>query len=114
LFNLLIPVICCLLLLGCGKKERTQKEKDKDIEIGMQIIAEKFVRGVLKDPDSATFRNWNGPCGEVNSKNSFGGFTGYQRFIAASEKLVILENDSGLSGEDFQGIWNKACKYRPK
>lgn len=112
--RIIVAAMFCVALVGCGKKERSQEQKERDVEIGMQVIAKKFVLGSLKDPDSATFRNQNGPCGEVNSKNSFGGMTGFQRFIAASEKLVIFERDSGISESDFQNLWVGTCGYRPK
>lgn len=68
---------------------------------------EKLVRGMvlarLKDPDSAQFRSIkvnldvgvgendlmhfteDAVCGEVNAKNSFGGYTGYSMFIWSSK-----------------------------
>ena len=52
----------------------------------------------LKDPDSATFKNtmtstdrlfW---CGEVNAKNSFGGYIGFKRFFTLwGADMVWLE-----------------------
>jgi hypothetical protein len=49
----------------------------------------------LKDPDSAKFKNLSISkkypwiiCGEVNAKNSYGGYVGYERFIA------FLDRDS--------------------
>jgi len=74
------------------------------------------VRNKLKDANSATFRNVyfhrgadNIPmtCGEVNSKNSFGGFTGYQSFVSAGkDNLTFLQEQV----EDFNTIWNKFCR----
>lgn len=57
----------------------------------------------FKDADSARFKNvlivrWNNEdvvCGYVNAKNSFGGYTGYSKFIGAidqeREKATIAE-----------------------
>lgn len=48
---------------------------------------EELVRSQLKDPDSAKFREITKKadgqyfCGEVNAKNSMGGYTGYQPFV---------------------------------
>jgi len=53
--------------------------------------ARKQVKSALKDPDSAQFQNirgytFSGPgggyvvCGQVNGRNSFGGYTGFQPF----------------------------------
>ncbi len=58
------------------------------------------VREKLRDPQSARFRSvvfhtyqGNSPivCGEVSSKNGFGGFSGYRRFIASGKKFVFIE-----------------------
>jgi len=60
----------------------------------------KKVAARLRDPSSAQFRgvqthhNSGLPivCGEVNAKNGFGGYAGYERFIAAGDS-VFLESD---------------------
>lgn len=72
------------------------------------------IKNRLKDPSSAEFRNVffsasSGKpmvCGEVNSKNGFGGYSGYQRFVAAGDSLAFLESDV----KDFRVLWNKVCK----
>ncbi|RKL15377.1 hypothetical protein BFJ72_g15351 [Fusarium proliferatum] len=59
------------------------------------------VLGVLKDPDSARFRNvrlkayFDGAvvCGEVNAKNSYGGYGGFTKFVAGI-KGATLHTDS--------------------
>lgn len=58
----------------------------------------------LKDPDSAQFRNLNGYCGEVNSKNSAGGYSGFERFVAIGSK-VYFESQDRL----FESTWESAC-----
>lgn len=48
------------------------------------------VRRLMKDPDSAKFRNVRTEgipdgivvCGEYNAKNSYGGYVGFNRFVA--------------------------------
>lgn len=70
----------------------------------------------LKDPSSAQFRNvyfHEGAdgipmtCGEVNSKNSFGGYGGYQRFVSAGKsELTFLEEEVA----DFSNVWNRLCR----
>jgi hypothetical protein len=98
-----------LLLVSQGAAQTAQElawiEKGKDA-----------VRAKLKDPESAQFRNVffhrgadNIPmaCGEVNGKNSFGGYEGFQRFVSAGKsKLTFLENDVS----DFSSVWGKMCK----
>jgi hypothetical protein len=59
------------------------------------------VRAHLKDPDSATWRNLRniGPnviCGEVNAKNSLGGYTGFEPFMLDGS-LVFIGTSSAES-----------------
>lgn len=75
------------------------------------------VKARLKDPDSADFRNvgyYSGGetegaavCGEVNSRNSFGGYTGFERFVAAGN-AAFFESDTndGRFGPD---VWDRLC-----
>lgn len=74
------------------------------------------VKMKLKDPKSATFRNLDVHkgadgmyvmCGEVNSKNSFGGYTGFQKFVSVGtpEGTFLQEEVS-----DFAGVWNRVCR----
>lgn len=86
----------------------------------------------LKDPESTKFRNEKRyetgyVCGEFNSKNSYGAYTGYIRYTAKAPDIYYTENgDSGaLDLENFQlliddirnkdktgfeKIWNKYCQ----
>ncbi len=76
-------------------------EELKKIKYGKQpknyeTVFKKILKENLKDPDSAKFRNIQKPkkfwgksltirnswlvCGEVNSKNSYGGYSGFERY----------------------------------
>lgn len=77
----------------------------------------------LKDPDSARFRDefsmakthTRAVCGQVNSKNSFGGYTGFHRFIVGNNKLsnasyVKLEPiEEGPDARIFTVFWQVYC-----
>lgn len=73
------------------------------------------VQAKLKDPDSAQFKDVifvqkaneiPVACGEVNSKNSFGAYAGFQHFVSAgSPENTYLESEV----EDFAELWNKLC-----
>lgn len=79
-------------------------------------ISQEAIQGRLKDPDSAEFRNVefysDGPapvaCGEVNAKNGFGGYTGFEWFIASGTQLAILASDM-QSPTEMQSMWAKMC-----
>lgn len=76
--------------------------------------AQKGVRDEMKDPGSAEFRNvkvypkggaktMTTVCGEVNAKNSYGGYVGFRPFVAsisdkADAAIVQVDNprDSGV------------------
>jgi len=113
-----------VVLLGCAAwyqlyymseaqvSARQEKRAASDArmqEIKLQRLVRGFVGANLKDPDSAQFRNQNGICGEVNAKNSFGAFTGYRRFIAKSDRMVILEGDGLVSPDEFAKLWIDVC-----
>ncbi len=69
------------------------------IEATKQIVAD-----TLKDPGSAQFRNmvvYNGGkekavCGEVNGKNSYGGYVGFKKFYKyeTSGNVVVKKGDA--------------------
>lgn len=106
--TVMLPI--CLMLAACGQSEAEKaRNKAEMTEIKSQRMAREFVTGALKDPDSAEFRNQRDFCGEVNSKNSFGGYVGFQRFIAAGKDMVILEKDRTFSAEDFEKAWSQIC-----
>jgi hypothetical protein len=76
------------------------------------VAAERAVRGELKDPDAAQFRDVRAnyteefgvvACGRVNAKNEFGGYTGFRRFVS-SGRSVILEGRDNVAD-----AWGGAC-----
>lgn len=68
--------------------------------------AEEQVRRVLemqlRDPSSLLLRNVRkaangGICGELNARNGFGGYTGFQRFYLVGD-FVTIEGETTLAG----------------
>jgi hypothetical protein len=67
------------------------------------------VAAFMKDPASLQFRNdritasgWL--CGEVNAKNSMGGYTGFKKYMSRGPTVNYIEGDGVLgewSGQDF-------------
>lgn len=93
-------------------KEKAKEESSK--QAVWNAASQEAIKRKLKDPRSAEFRNvffsdkGGSPvtCGEVNSKNSYGGFAGFQRFVAAGNtNLAFLETEV----DDFATVWNKLC-----
>lgn len=107
--RVLLAIAVCMALAGCSKSPAEKAKNDAAMkEIKTQRFAREMVSGHLKDPESAEFRNQSGLCGEVNSKNSFGGYGGYRRFIVANEKMVAFEGGN-MDAADFSQVWNQFC-----
>lgn len=66
--------------------------------------AEGQVKEHLTDPQSAQFKNKDGMCGEVNSKNKLGGYAGFQRYIAAGKNVFFDDNSYS-----FEDLWQINC-----
>lgn len=110
-----IVVVCLLVALGVGimmgmpKSNTTPPEKSERVKaIEQQASSSIALKKFLKDPDSAEVRNHKGNCGEVNSKNSFGGYTGFKRFIA-SPAVVVIEGEN-MPSDEFQKTWEQVCR----
>lgn len=66
----------------------------------------------MKDPGSAEFCNTfvsnaiGAPvvCSEVNAKNSFGGYTGFQRFVSGGS-IQVVETD--MAAGEMDKTWAK-------
>ncbi|MDE1151044.1 MAG: hypothetical protein PW788_00785 [Micavibrio sp.] len=84
--------------------------------------AKQSVAAQMKDPGSTQFKNVAGYsygqpgftmlCGEVNAKNSFGGYIGYRHFTYFSGVLVMNELEGKGDGWEnkFNQHWNESCK----
>ena len=79
-------------------------------------VAEQLVRKQMKEPDTTEFRNWSYVkaaeslpptiCGEVTSKNSMGGMTGFRKFLI---KTDTTEFGIEKSTDGFDDIYNEFC-----
>ena len=70
--------------------------------------SKEVVKGSLKDPQSAQFQNLYGYCGEVNSKNSYGGYVGFKKYIVVNQ-TVLMEDSEGIDPSNFSIIWQAHC-----
>ena len=74
-----------LMLIAVAAQAETKFYEPRKLTNNEKTIIEKAVRDQLKDPQAAQFRwyKFNGHshyCGEVNGKNSYGGYIGFARF----------------------------------
>lgn len=108
------PVAAMAAVLFTATVVQAQANENK--EFAWMERGKDAVRSMLKDPGSAEFqevyfrRGADGipmTCGQVNSKNSFGGYVGYQYFISAGKPdLTYLQNQVS----DFRTIWDRFCR----
>ncbi len=106
-----------LLILGTGLAGCDSAENNLSDENRQEIFimnAKDYVRSRLKDAKSAQFKNvfyskasgTHVICGQVNSKNAYGGYGGYKYFVSGSPELTFFEDEV----DDFAKIWNELCK----
>lgn len=89
--------------------EREIKAAASRARAEVQWLAKKGIKQVLHDPYTAKFRNQRGACGEVNSKNLFGAYTGYKRFIYAGPGMEIIRGGPNITDEQFEQAWMQIC-----
>lgn len=94
--------------------ERPERARSSQEDVWV-AAGQDAVRAKLKDPGSARFegvffnRGADGipvVCGYVNSRNSFGGYSGAQRFVATDQMAVLEEETAG----DFGEVWAALCR----
>jgi hypothetical protein len=93
--------IALTILSGCSGQGSTSQAEDA-------------VKAVMRDPDSAKFRNLEvnddgSVCGEVNGRNAYGGMTGFSPF-AYVEGVPIFYGEGGEFADSTRII--NACSSR--
>lgn len=122
-----IAILLAFPVAGCGQAtdqmaQAANTETDPGREMDIQV--REAVVSKLKDPDSAQFRNVRkrpmfgegenayGPnvyCGEVNSRNAFGGYVGFAQFGV----MPISEDGQTSTGSDPVSIGDPNDPYNP-
>ncbi|MGV7211415.1 hypothetical protein ACLB1G_26555 [Oxalobacteraceae bacterium A2-2] len=102
-----------LLLLGlaaCGKSEAQRQQEQQALQTS---LGEKYVKEKILDPSAARFRNQfigktGAPCGEVNAKDAFGAYIGFQRYISVARDLTLMAHE--VDPAEFEATWAQLCK----
>lgn len=102
-FTIVVVFIICIIVAYNINSNKPLTSEDK-LE-RLELLSQGYVKNHLKNPSSAQFRNVHGACGEVNAKNSFGGYSGFTRYIGADENMVILEGDGQMIPSEFEAAW---------
>ena len=105
-----VAVVLMLALVACGK---TAAQKQLEEQATLTSLGEKYVKEKILEPGHAQFRNQfigkgGAPCGEVNAKDAFGAYIGYQRYISVARDLTLLAQD--VSPAEFEQQWQQLCR----
>jgi hypothetical protein len=105
-----LAALVCVNLAGCGKSEAQHQQESAAT---MTSLGEKYVREKILEPSSAQFRNQfigkkGAPCGEVNAKDAFGAYIGFQRYISVARDLTLLAQD--VAPAEFEASWAQLCR----
>ena len=99
-----------VLFLCANHRPSTGETRREVTDFDRQYAVQQAIKSRLKDPDSAKFGNvWvkNGiVCGSVNSKNSYGGYSGFKSFVGRGDAVFFEEEVKPL---DFAKFWNMYC-----
>lgn len=91
----------------------------KDIDFKLEYLGKEAITAIMKDPKSVEFkdlfvsRSGGSPvlCGLVNGKNSYGGYTGFKRFLSVGNAVNMI--DTEIDNKEFKSSWNQFCSSRP-
>jgi hypothetical protein len=108
--RLAITIALLLALAACGK---TAEQKQREEAATLTTLGEKYVREKVLEPAQAQFRNQfigkgGAPCGEVNAKDAFGAYIGFQRYISVARDLTLLAQD--VAPDEFEAQWQQLCR----
>ena len=100
----------CASLAACGASD---EDKRREQASTLTRLGEKYVREKVREPQAALFRNQfigktGAPCGEVNAKDAFGTYIGYQRYISVARDLTLMAQD--VAPAEFEASWSQLCK----
>lgn len=116
--RVVLTCFAVISLVGCDSKLTVQEQPKSDPRQRELALVKAKVAGNLKDPSSAQFRNvrrvpflkmpekdpWAFPghyCGEVNGKNSYGAYSGFQTFyVFGPDSKGKFNNDSPVTIND--------------
>ncbi|WP_313326227.1 hypothetical protein [Sphingobium yanoikuyae] len=120
-------VLVALIILGSltgGNPSQQEKVVDAPAQkdegpspFKVEALAMRKLKDSVRDPESMTTRKTFVPegrgylCGEINSRNGFGGMTGFRGFIAgATSDMPVAIQGENIEGSEFQKTWNALCK----
>ncbi|MFA9217918.1 MAG: hypothetical protein ACEQSK_12550 [Sphingomonadaceae bacterium] len=108
--TLVLVLVLGMGLAACGPSEAQRRQAQTETLIR---LGEKYVREKVREPAAARFRHQfigkqGAPCGEVDAKDAFGAYLGYQRYIAVARDLTLLALE--VAPAEFEEQWTQLCQ----
>jgi hypothetical protein len=128
-----LVVVAAVFLSGCGLAMQAKRQAAPHTLItdplkvkNAQIAASQYIKNIMKDPESASFKYTYPPvygllldlttvnrqgtflCAEVNGKNSYGGFTGFTPFLvyfANDDLTTVSDGTIESAGSNVVNHW---------
>ncbi|HAV4657533.1 TPA: hypothetical protein JIU96_07345 [Acinetobacter baumannii] len=122
-WSIIAGILICIVIFGSiNSKEKIKNSENVEEhslskvkpDSSLIVKAKRYFATISKDPDSLTYRNLDSffdkdgnsyACGEVNAKNSFGGYVGFRKFVY-NGKTMILDGESNIP---FSELEKKFC-----
>ncbi len=105
----LIVLVLFIVLVGFFIFSGNKNNDSQDEYYRITRESQRAVEAVLKDSDSAKFKDQIYNCGLVNAKNAFGAYVGFKRYVVA-HGTVFLEGTNANASEMTE-LWENACKH---
>lgn len=108
--------LSAVTLAGCGdgsSSSASSEPSESEMIARYQVMSKDKLKESLRDPGSAKFEDVGAHrvasggfvfCGRMNAKNGFGGYTGFERFVASP---VIVGTEGTVDG--FEEVWTEFC-----
>lgn len=119
--RIVLLALSAVALSSCGdgnSSAASSEPSETEMMSRYQVMAKDKLEESLRDPgsakyeDVAAYRVSSGGfvfCGRINAKNGFGGYTGFERFIASP---VIVGTEGTVEG--FGEVWSQFCSPASK
>lgn len=114
--RIVLLALSSVALSSCGdgsSSASSSEPSETEMMSRYQVMSKDKLKESLRDPSSAKYEDVAAHrvssggfvfCGKVNAKNGFGGYTGFERFIASP---VIVGTEGSIDG--FETVWTEFC-----
>ncbi len=122
LFGKKILLLMLVIIAGCSARPSSEESSSAyygRIPSNYESTIKSYMESTLFDPLSAQYKNWRGPsqgyfgnnfmktvygwrvCTDINAKNRYGGYTGFEKFQFIIRDDQVVYRLSGLDAQRF-------------